>query len=103
MFVAIFIGIVGLGMTKVGAVEDVYKRQDHNSFIHLFGQGIEISRHHQDTVGQRGDQIRQYQRKIGIEQSHCNDQSPVSYTHLDVYKRQAPEKHLPAAPAPAPA
>ena len=88
-FAAIIIPACGYGVSFLGAEEDVYKRQAHdcNMKPFLFGFGSSF-----DRVIQKNTQHSGKSEQIGgkfcdfLRQLEGN--IPVSYTHLDVYKRQ---------------
>ena len=61
---------------------DVYKRQTLNHAQRAGRHGCGANRRHQGHG--------RAQRKIDAPHQHARGLAPVSYTHLDVYKRQTP-------------
>ena len=84
------------GATPNSASRDVYKRQLHDSAVRngkpLDGQAV-----HQAEIRMRGQSF--HGARHG-QMSGSQDVETVSYTHLDVYKRQAWKKALPNGSAP---
>ena len=64
------------------------KRRDGNRFHAADGRIISRGIH-PDIADPRRPQIKDHQQNRGPDQNHRQTQQAVSYTHLDVYKRQA--------------